>query len=125
MCRATVMEALCDDLNTPLALSAMHALADRALAGDFEAACGLRAAGALLGIVAAERGRSGSAAVATHAAIEAAIAERLAARKPARLQACRRDPCRVGRAGIVFEDGPDGSTGWSSMAVGNPGSEKP
>ena len=27
---APVMEALCDDLNTPLALSAMHALADRA-----------------------------------------------------------------------------------------------
>ena len=53
----SVMEALCDDLNTPLALSAMHALADRALAGDFDAACGLRAAGAVLGIVAAGCGR--------------------------------------------------------------------
>ena len=31
---ARVMAALCDDLNTPLALSAMHGLADKALAGD-------------------------------------------------------------------------------------------
>ncbi len=40
-----VMEALCDDLNTPLALSAMHALADAALAGDStrRAACARRA----------------------------------------------------------------------------------
>ena len=30
----TVMDALCDDLNTPLAFSAMHALADAAFAGD-------------------------------------------------------------------------------------------
>ena len=30
---APVMEALCDDLNTPLALSAMHALADRGAGG--------------------------------------------------------------------------------------------
>ena len=29
MCRRRCMDALCDDLNTPLALSAMHALADR------------------------------------------------------------------------------------------------
>ena len=48
---ASVMEALCDDLNTPLALSAMHALADRALAGDFEAACGLRASGQVMGLL--------------------------------------------------------------------------
>ena len=47
---AAVTEALCDDLNTPLALSEMHALADRALAGDFEAARGLRAAGGALGL---------------------------------------------------------------------------
>ena len=51
---AAVTEALCDDLNTPLALSAMHALADRALAGDFDAARGLRAAGEALGLLAAD-----------------------------------------------------------------------
>jgi cysteinyl-tRNA synthetase len=42
---------LCDDLNTPLAVSAMHALADAALGGDAQAARGLRAAGALFGIL--------------------------------------------------------------------------
>ena len=119
-----VMEALCDDLNTPLALSAMHALADRALAGDFEAACGLRAAGALLGIVQQSVDqwfRSGG----DHAAIEAAIAERQDARRKRDYK--RADAIRAEWAarGIVFEDRPDGSTGWSSMAVGNPGSEKP
>ena len=121
---ATVMEALCDDLNTPLALSAMHALADRAFAGDLEAACGLRAAGALLGIVQQSVDqwfRSGG----DHAAIEAAIAERQAARRTRDYK--RADAIRAEWAarGIVFEDRPDGSTGWSSMAVGNPGSEKP
>ena len=33
-----VMDALCDDLNTPLAISALHALADAALAGNAQAA---------------------------------------------------------------------------------------
>ena len=48
---APVLEALCDDLNTPLAISAMHALADAAMAGDRDAAAGLRAAGAVLGLL--------------------------------------------------------------------------
>ncbi len=45
-----VMQALCDDLNTPQAIAEMHALADRAIAGDFDAAMGLRAAGKILGM---------------------------------------------------------------------------
>ncbi len=51
-----VMAALCDDLNTPLALSAMHGLADKALAGDLDSACALRAAGKAAGHRATERG---------------------------------------------------------------------
>src|SRR3984957_9074898 len=43
---APVLEALCDDINTPLAISAMHVLADAAMTGDRAAASGLRAAGA-------------------------------------------------------------------------------
>ena len=46
-----VLEALCDDLNTPLALAALHGLADRAMAGDGAAAAGLRAGGQMLGLL--------------------------------------------------------------------------
>ncbi len=47
----SVLAALCDDLNTPLAVSALHALADAALAGDAAAAAGLRAGGDVLGLL--------------------------------------------------------------------------
>ncbi|MDE2580198.1 MAG: cysteine--tRNA ligase, partial [Rhodospirillales bacterium] len=50
----TVLAALCDDLNTPAALAALHALADAALAGDAAAAGGVRAAGAVLGLLGAD-----------------------------------------------------------------------
>jgi cysteinyl-tRNA synthetase len=112
----SVMEALSDDLNTPLALSAMHALADRALAGDFDAACGLRAAGAVLGLLQQDAGawfRGGDVDV---AAVEAAIAQRLAARKAREF--ARADAIRAEWAakGIAFEDGPQGTT-WRRAAL--------
>ncbi|MGH7155002.1 MAG: cysteine--tRNA ligase, partial [Acetobacteraceae bacterium] len=77
---ASVMEALCDDLNTPLAISALHALADGALAGDRAAAGKLRAAGDVLGLLQTDSADwfHGDA---DAAAIEAAIAERQSARK--------------------------------------------
>jgi cysteinyl-tRNA synthetase len=105
-----VMAALCDDMNTPLALSAMHALADRALAGDFDAACGLRAAGAAIGLLGQDAGTWFRGDDANVAAIEAAIAERLGARKArdfARADAIRGE---WAAKGIVFEDGAGGTT---------------
>jgi cysteinyl-tRNA synthetase len=107
---APVLEALCDDLNTPLAISAMHTLADAAMAGDRDAASGLRAAGAVLGLLQQApdlwfRGGTDDA-----AGIEAAIAERLAARKSkdfSRADAIRAD---LAARGIVLEDGPKGTT---------------
>lgn len=110
-----VMAALCDDLNTPVAISTMHGLADAGLAGDFEAARGLRAAGGVLGLLQHHpavwfRGRDGDT-----TAIEAAIAERQMARKVkdfARADAIRTE---LAVKGIVLEDGPQG-TSWRRVS---------
>ncbi len=107
---ATVLEALCDDINTPLAISAMHAQADAAMTGDRTAASGLRAAGNLLGLLQQSPEAWFRGGTDDSADIEAAIAERLAARKAkdfARADAIRND---LLAKGIILEDSPKGTT---------------
>jgi cysteinyl-tRNA synthetase len=90
-----------------LAIAEMHALADRAMAGDAIAAADLRAAGAMLGLLQVENWFQGDGDTAT---IDAAIAERIAARKSrdfARADAIRKD---LEAQGIMLEDSAQGTT---------------
>jgi len=111
-----VLDALCDDLNTPLALSAMHALADQAMTGDAAAAAGLRAGGALMGLLQSDPSdwfQGGD----DTAAIEAAIADRIAARRARDF--AQADAIRANwlAQGVLFEDRPDGTTDWRRVAT--------
>jgi cysteinyl-tRNA synthetase len=111
-----VLQALCDDMNTPLALSHLHELAGRALAGDAAAASGLRAGAGLLGLLTADPAAWFSQGV-DAAAVERAIAERLAARKARDF--VRADAIRAALAadGVILEDGPDGTTWRTGSAM--------
>jgi cysteinyl-tRNA synthetase len=107
----SVLEPLCDDLNTPLAISAMHALADAALGGDAVAASALRTSGNVMGLLqnSPEVWFAGGHDLRE---IQQAIDERLAARKArdfARADAIRAE---LETRGIVLEDGPGGTTTW-------------
>jgi cysteinyl-tRNA synthetase len=110
-----ILAALADDLNTPSAIAALRVLADAAMAGDSGAAAGLRAGASMLGLLqlSPEKWFRGTG----DAAVEAAIAERLSARKSrdfAKADAIRNE---LLEQGVVLEDSASGTTWrWKSTA---------
>ncbi len=109
----SVMEALCDDLNTPAALAALHGLADRAMAGDADAGAGLRAGGALLGLLQAEPAgwfRGGGAIDVDM--VEEFMALRAAARRAKDFETADKHRAMLKLYGVIVEDAPDGSSKW-------------
>jgi cysteinyl-tRNA synthetase len=105
-----VLEALCDDLNTPLALSLMHGLADAAMAGDAAAAAGLRAAGELMGLLRDPAWFHGEGD--DGAEIQALVDGRVAARRARDWAEADRLRTLLDGMGVALEDRPDGSTDW-------------
>ncbi|MDP6708976.1 MAG: cysteine--tRNA ligase [Alphaproteobacteria bacterium] len=110
-----VMAALEDDLNTPLAITEMHKLADAALGGDAVAAAALKAAGTVMGLLeetASDWFQGDDGGGLSAEAIEAQIATRSKARKNKDFQASDKIRDELLDQGVILEDKPDGTTEW-------------
>lgn len=110
-----VIEALDDDLNTPLAIAELHKLAADARKGAPRAAADLRATSELLGLdlrgfdlQAVLRGKRGGV---DEGRINTLIAARLAARKAKNFAESDRIRDELAAMGIVLKDGKDAKTG--------------
>lgn len=105
---SSVLDALCDDLNTPLAFAAIHALADAAMAGDSAAAAGMLAAGDVLGLFQQKPEdwfRSGDDA----AEIDGLVQARFEARKARNFAEADRLRAELDGRGIQLEDSATGT----------------
>lgn len=118
---ADFLAALTDDLNTPLAISVLHELANAYhKAGDNDArasaAAALKAAANLLGFLNQDPEAwfkwqpAGVAGGLDDAAIEQAIADRLAARSAKNFAEADRIRNDLAAQGVILEDGPKGTT---------------
>ncbi len=106
-----ILAALEDDLNTPQAISVMHAMADGVFRGEKGAGAALRGAGSLLGLLqvsAKEWFQSGGDEEADE--IEALIAKRLETRAAKDFAEADRIRDELKACGIDLMDGPDGTT---------------
>jgi len=108
-----IIEALSDDLNTPLAFSLMHALSDKAMTGDLRAGAELLAAGQLLGFfkITPQQWFQGDSGADDTAEIESLIENRIAARKAKDFALSDQIRNDLVSRGIVLEDSPAG-TKW-------------
>jgi cysteinyl-tRNA synthetase len=104
----SVLAPLCDDLNTPGAIAALHALADAAMAENAEAAAGLLAAGQILGLFNLSPEEWFGAGI-DQSAIDALVAERVAARKNKDFAESDRLRAEIAKHGVIIEDGPGGT----------------
>ncbi len=109
-----VLSALCDDLNTPLALAELSALATEANKSemhDWPRMKGLMlAAGDLLGLLQRDPDEWARGDESDAARIDAAVAARVAARKAKDFAEADRIRKQLAAEGIEIMDGPDGST---------------